>query len=223
MGPQPETGQERTELQLTQEALRESEERFRGAFDNAAIGMALVAPDGRWLQVNRSVCEITGYSEEELLARTFQDITHPDDLRADLAFVHQMLAGEIRTYQMEKRYFHRDGHVVWILLTVSLVHDAHGTPLYFISQIQDISQRKQAEEERESLIRKLQEALATVKTLRGLLPVCAWCKQVRNDEGYWKHLEAHVQDVLDVTFTHGICPTCAQKTGRELDLEMPSP
>lgn len=215
-------GQEQTELQQTQEALRESEEGFRGAFDFAAIGMALVAPNGQWLQVNRSVCEITGYTADELLSRTFQDITHPDDLRTDLAFVHQMLAGEIRTYQMEKRYFHKAGHVVWILLSVSLVHDAHGAPLYFISQIQDISQRKRAEEERESLIQKLQEALATVKTLRGLLPVCAWCKDVRNDEGYWKHLAVHVQDMLDVTFTHGICPTCAQKTGRELDFVKPS-
>src|SRR5271169_20676 len=95
MGPQSETGSERTELQQTQEALRESEERFRGAFDCAAIGMALVAPDGRWLQVNGSVSEITGYTEKELLARTFQDITHPDDLHTDLAFVQQMLAGEI--------------------------------------------------------------------------------------------------------------------------------
>jgi PAS domain S-box-containing protein len=216
MEPQPGTGRERAELQQTREALHESEERFRGAFDHAAIGMALVAPDGRWLQVNRSLCQITGYTEDELLARTFQDITHPDDLDADLAFVQQMLAGQIRTYQMEKRYFHKSGHIVWILLVGSLVHDSHGTPLYFIAQIQDISDRKRVEGERESLIGQLQEALATVKTLRGLLPLCAWCKQVRNDEGYWKHLEAHIQDRLDVTFTHGICPNCAEQARSDI-------
>jgi PAS domain S-box-containing protein len=129
-----------------EEQLRQSEERFRRAFDDAAIGMALVAPDGRWLEVNRSLCEIVGYTEEELLARSFQDITHPADLDADLDFVRRVLAGDLRTYQMEKRYFHKDGSVVWIQLSVSLVRDAAGAPLYFISQIQDISVRKWAEE-----------------------------------------------------------------------------
>src|SRR5262249_43558640 len=100
------------------EALRLAEERFRNAFEEAPIGMSLVAPDGRWVRVNRASCEIVGYSEQELLGLTFQDITHPDDLDADLEYVRQMLAGEIRTYRMEKRYFHKDGHIVWINLSV---------------------------------------------------------------------------------------------------------
>ncbi len=119
--------------------MRQSEERFRGAFDYAAIGMALVARDGRWLKVNRSLCEIVGYSEEEMLGLTFQDITHPDDLDADLAHVRDMLNGASRYYHMEKRYFRKDGQVVWIQLSVSMVHDAAGQPLHFIAQIQDIS------------------------------------------------------------------------------------
>ena len=127
-------------------ALRESEQRFRGAFETSPIGMALVAPDGQWLQINRRVCEITGYSEPELLSLTFQDITHPDDLEQDLDYVHQMLANEISFYQMEKRYIHRAGHVVWIHLSVSLVRDARGAPLYFVSQIEDITERKHATE-----------------------------------------------------------------------------
>lgn len=130
-----------------EEALRESEERFRGAFESAAIGMALVGQDGRWLKVNRSLCQITGYTEQELLGLTFQDITHPDDLEADLALVQQMLAGEIPFYHLEKRYFHKDGHIVWILLSVSLVRDGEGNPSYFIGQIQDITERKVAEEQ----------------------------------------------------------------------------
>jgi PAS domain S-box-containing protein len=129
------------------EALRESEERFRGAFDFAAVGMALVGLDGRWLQVNRSLCELVGYSEEELLNTNFQSITHPEDLETALAYMRQVLSGEIPQYQMEKRYFHKFGHIVWILLSVSLVRDAQGAPLYFISQIQDISQRRQAEQQ----------------------------------------------------------------------------
>jgi PAS domain S-box-containing protein len=125
--------------------LVESEARFRGAFDFAAIGMALVAPDGRWLRVNPSLCRIVGYTPEELLATTFQAITHPEDLDTDVEFVQQMLEGSIPHYQMEKRYFHKDGHLVWILLSVSLVRDADSRPLYFVSQIQDISARKEAE------------------------------------------------------------------------------
>ncbi|MBI3784353.1 MAG: PAS domain S-box protein [Deltaproteobacteria bacterium] len=138
-------GRDVTERRRVEESLRESEERFSSAFEFAAIGKALVAPDGRWLKVNRALCELVGYREEELLQKTFQDITHPDDLEADLAYVHQMLAGEIRTYQMEKRYFHKSGEVLWVLLSVSLVRDSKGHPLYFISQIQDIGARKRAE------------------------------------------------------------------------------
>jgi PAS domain S-box-containing protein len=125
------------------EALRASEARFRNAVHYSAIGMAIVAPDGRWIEVNPALCRLVGYSREELLARTFQEITHPDDLKTDLKFVAQMLNGEIETYQMEKRYLHKGGHIVWVLLSVSLVRDAGGAPLHFISQIQDLTERKQ--------------------------------------------------------------------------------
>jgi PAS domain S-box-containing protein len=126
-------------------ALRQSEERFRLAFEYAAIGMALVAPDGRWLRVNQALSRIVGYTAEELLRIDFQTITHPDDLDADLALLRQTLDGSIPHFQMEKRYFHKLGHVVWAMLSVSLVRDEGGQPLYFISQIEDISARKEAE------------------------------------------------------------------------------
>lgn len=127
------------------DTLRESEECFRSAFEHAAIGMALVAPDGRWMRVNRSLCEILGYSEQELLATDFQSLTHPQDLNLDLEYVRRLIAGEIRAYQMTKRYFHRDGRVVWVMLSVSLIRDVRQQPLYFISQIQDISESKATE------------------------------------------------------------------------------
>jgi PAS domain S-box-containing protein/diguanylate cyclase (GGDEF)-like protein len=133
-----------TERKQIEEALRESEERFAGAFEFAPIGVALVSPDGRWLKVNRVLCDLVGYSEAELLSRKFQDITHPEDLEADLQNVRRLIAGEIHAYQMEKRYVHARGHLVSVLLNVSLVRDGQGQPLYFISQIQDITERKQA-------------------------------------------------------------------------------
>ncbi len=134
-----------TQNKETETALRNSEEQFRSTFTYAPIGMALVGLDGKWMQVNNAVCEIVGYPEEELLAKTFQDITHPDDLDSDLEHINQLLAGEIQSYQMEKRYFHKKGHEVWVLLSVSLVHDGEGKPLHFVSQIQNITDRKQTE------------------------------------------------------------------------------
>jgi two-component system cell cycle sensor histidine kinase/response regulator CckA len=135
-----------TEEKRRAEALALSEERFRSAFDHGPIGMALVSPEGRWLRVNEALCNIVGYSEEELLERTFQDITHPDDLEAELAHVRRLLADEVRYYELEKRYVHRDGRLVWVMLSVSLVRDAEGEPLHFISQIQDITGRRHLEE-----------------------------------------------------------------------------
>ncbi len=128
-------------------ALRESEERFRNTFDHAGIGMAVVGLDGRWLRVNHAILRILGYEETELLAKTFQDITHPEDLDADLGQLRRLLAGEIVSYQMEKRYFHRAGHTVWARLTVSLVRDEAGQPRHFVSQVEDITDRKRAGEQ----------------------------------------------------------------------------
>ncbi|MBO0349913.1 PAS domain S-box protein [Phormidium pseudopriestleyi FRX01] len=128
-------------------ALHSSEARFRNAFDYATIGMALVAPDGQWLKVNRALCEILGYDEPELLEKTFNDVTHPEDRQTDLQSLQALLAGEIPSYQTEKRYCHKQGQVVWVQLSASLVRDSRERPLYLIAQIQDITSRKRAREE----------------------------------------------------------------------------
>lgn len=117
---------------------------FESAFQHAAIGMGLVSLEGKWLRVNHSLCEIVGYSEEELLQTTFQEITHPDDLDTDLDLLHKLISGEVENYHLEKRYFHKQGHIIWILLSVSLVRDDNSEPQFFISQIQDITDRMQA-------------------------------------------------------------------------------
>jgi PAS domain S-box-containing protein len=134
------------ELRSNERRLLESEERFRATFEQAAVGMAHVGVDGRWLKVNQRLCSIVGYPREELLDLRFQEITHPADLQTDLEHLHRLLAGEIGTYSTEKRYLRKDGSIVWIDLTVSLVRDVSGEPAYFISVIEDISQRKRAEE-----------------------------------------------------------------------------
>ena len=135
-----------TDRKQAEEALKQSEEQFRNAFETAAHGMALVSLEGKWLEVNRALCALVGYSEEELLKIDFQTITHPDDLDADLEYVRQLLANEITSYQMEKRYAHKQGFFIWIILSVSLVKDPAGEPLHFVSQTLDINDRKIAEQ-----------------------------------------------------------------------------
>ena len=116
-------------------ALREAKELFKSAFDNAPIGVAVVGLDGRFLRVNRSLCEMLGLAEEELLSTTFQKITHPDDLDASMANVRRVMEGKIDRYSLEKRYVGAGGRTVWVSLSVSLVRDQGGKPLYFVDQI----------------------------------------------------------------------------------------
>jgi diguanylate cyclase (GGDEF)-like protein/PAS domain S-box-containing protein len=125
--------------------LRESEQRFRLAVENAPIGKGLVSLDGRWLQANPALCQLTGYTEQELLALNFKDITHPDDREKDRHLLEQFFAGLLSTYTIEKRYIHRDGHEIETLLSVTLVRDDHGQRLYHIVQVQDITDRKRNE------------------------------------------------------------------------------
>lgn len=133
-----------TQRKRTEFTLRESELRYRTAFEHTAIGMALVGTDGRWLQVNQALCNITGYTKYELLNTTFQAITHPDDRENDVARVKRALAGEVSSYQIEKRYLHKNGSTVWVQLNSMLMRDENNQPLYFISQIQDITERRLA-------------------------------------------------------------------------------
>jgi PAS domain S-box-containing protein len=135
-----------THRKRAEAALSESEERFRFAFDCAGLGMTIVGLDGRFLKVNQALCEIVGYTETELLSMTFLDVTYLDDLDKTLDIDYQLLDGKIRDYQIEKRYVHKRGHVIWVLLSVALVTDADKKPLYFIEQIQDISDRRAIED-----------------------------------------------------------------------------
>jgi diguanylate cyclase (GGDEF)-like protein/PAS domain S-box-containing protein len=132
-----------TEARKVERGLREVRERFESAFDNAPIDMALIAMDGRWLQVNDALCRITGHAGEELKATTLRAITHPDDIDLDAQDLEQLLAGQIPSYQAEKRYRHAWGHHVWVLVTTSIVRDEDRNPLYTVTQVPDISERKE--------------------------------------------------------------------------------
>ncbi|MCF6353976.1 MAG: PAS domain S-box protein [Candidatus Polarisedimenticolaceae bacterium] len=139
--------QRTNELQAANKALMEKERQFRSMFTSSAIGMAILSPDAQLLQVNSSLCFMLGYSEKELLNKTIQDITHPDDVQISTDHLRRLLEGGIDAAIFEKRYLHKEGHTVWGSISASLLQDTQGTPLHFVTQIQDITRRKLAEQE----------------------------------------------------------------------------
>jgi len=145
-----------SQRQKLDEQMRDSEARFRSTFDQAAVGIAHVSPDGNFIRVNNKLCDITGYTEEELLGKTFQEITHSADLKKDINMVGRVLVGEVSTYNTEKRYYRKDGSIIWVSLTVSLLRDEQGKPRYFISVIEDINSRKKMEQALERLNTELE-------------------------------------------------------------------
>jgi diguanylate cyclase (GGDEF)-like protein/PAS domain S-box-containing protein len=155
-------------------ALSFSEARFMGAFEHAPIGVALEALDGRFLRVNHALCQLLGYAEKELTGKTFQEITHEDDLVADLQSIEDMIAGRIRHYHAEKRYFHKSGRLIWIHLSVSLIRDAQDRPEHFIAHVQDISEHRRTETEVKNQRQEL-------RLLFDLLPAMIWLKDTHNN------------------------------------------
>lgn len=143
---------------------REAERRFSRIFENAAVGIAQLTPQGSWLRVNERLCQMLGYSRDELLASNFQKITHAPDLEADLALLRKLLDGEIPSYQMEKRYIHHDGHLVWASLHVGLERDEAGRPKYLVSVVEEITDRKRAEQLRAFTDERLTAALRASAT-----------------------------------------------------------
>lgn len=167
------TAQDVTDARRVERSLQENERLLRAGFDGAAIGMALVAPDGRCIRVNRALCALTGYSEHQLLGASFGSISHPEDVERVDELIVRTLAGEISSYQVEKRYVRASGELVWVHLSVSLVRDESGEPLYFVSQVQEIGQRKRYEAEL--------ERLAAQDPLTGLLNQRVFRDQLRSE------------------------------------------
>jgi PAS domain S-box-containing protein len=151
-----------TEQKQAEQELREREERFRATFEQAAVGIAHTALDGRWLRVNHKLCDILGYTREELLEKTFEEITYPDDLEPTLGYRRQLLAGEIGSFSMEKRYIRKDGSIVWGNLTASLGREPSGEPDYVIHVIEDITDRKRTEEELKEASREIEDILERI-------------------------------------------------------------
>ncbi len=162
--------------------LIESEDQFRHTFEQAAVGIAHVAIDGRFIQINQKFCDILGYLHKEMMERTFQEITHPDDLEVSLEYVYQILVGEISSYVMEKRYIKKDGSDVWVNITVSLACDQSGKPKYFISVVKDITERKKLQKERDRILNLSYDLIA-----------------IAGMDGYFKYVNPAWEKILGYT------------------------
>ncbi len=170
------------QLGASERDLRQSEKRFRSIFEQASVGMAIVAPDGTLTRVNDAFCEIVGYSRDELTHMTFQEITHPDDLEKSLHYVEQMLGGEMRRYSMEGRYLRKDGEVAWVHVSVGVVRDADGAPAYFSAAVEDITELKRSEDALRESEERLRLALSAA------------------DMGAWRWVPATNSDTRDGSF-----------------------
>ncbi|MFP7675594.1 PAS domain S-box protein [Marivita sp. S0852] len=197
-----------TDRKMVEDALRKSIEQFKSAFENAPIGKAIMGLDGSFLRVNPAMCELLGYSEEQLLATDFQTLTHPEDLNEDLFKLDLLKAGDIPSYQMEKRYIRANGAVMWALLTVGIVRNADGQPDQFIAQIVDFTEQRRFNELKSNFIATVSHELRTPLTsLLGSLDLLSWMdNEPFSDEARrllvigqenGKRLHALINDVLD--------------------------
>jgi len=177
----------RLERAVAEKALRESEELYRETFEHTAIGMAQLDLNGRWVWVNQAICDITGYSADELMELTFSDITHPDDIERDLAHLKRLTDGEVSTYTIEKRYLRKDKSVIWISVTASLLRDAQGGPLRYIAAIEDISGKRQAQED-------LENERLFVERLTQVVPNMLYLFEVKQAKIVW--VNRHVEEAL---------------------------
>ncbi|MCX6136636.1 MAG: PAS domain S-box protein, partial [Ignavibacteriales bacterium] len=201
------TEQKKIELEL-----RHSEARFRAIYERAGIGIAIADMHGHILEANPALQHMLGYSAAEFQKLTLDEISKEEEMIEERRNISRILLSNPKaSYSTEKQYRRKNGTMLWGHLTITVMRDDHGAPRYGLGIIEDMSERKAAEEERERLITNLQEALADVRTLGGLLPICSSCKRIRDDKGYWNLLEKYLTENAGVTLSHGICPDCERK------------
>jgi PAS domain S-box-containing protein len=196
------------ERKRMEEKLRESEEKFRVIFENNSSAIAIIEPDTVITMVNDAFCQMIGYTKEEAIGMSWTQRVPPEDLDRLKEFNRQLFANPLDVPEKyEIKFYRKNGELRQAWMSVALIQSGRK----IISSFIDITERKHVEADREKLIVELQQALTEVKTLSGLLPICASCKKIRDDMGYWNSLEAYLMKHSSAQFTHGICPECMAK------------
>ena len=200
------TGRKRAEA-----ILRESEEKYRTLLNNIEDGCYEVDPAGNFTFVNPSMTRILGYSEEELIGMNNRQYTDKENARKVFQAFNMVYKTGVPTRHFGWELIRKDGTKGFVGCSVSLIKDSSDNPIGFRGVLNDITERKRAEEALEEERKRLQQALDEVRTLRGIVPICASCKKIRDDKGYWSQVEKYVSDHTEAKFTHGICPDCVEK------------
>ncbi|MGO8946015.1 MAG: PAS domain S-box protein [Syntrophobacteraceae bacterium] len=210
--------QANTKLQIEIDVRRKAEEASRQlaaiveGSDDAIISQTL---DGVITSWNKAAEILYGYTAAEAIGQKSTSLHIPPAHLDEISnLLYRVGRGE-RIFHHEATYRSKDGHDIGVSLSISPIKDNAGNIIGVSTIARDISERERVRKEREKLIAELQEALVKVKALKGLLPICAWCKKIRNDQGYWQQIEAYIRDHSEADFSHGICPECAQKVGAE--------
>jgi PAS domain S-box-containing protein len=183
-------------------ALRESEELFANAFRHSPHGMAFVSLEGRWLRANKSLCDMLGYSEEELRKISFQTVTHPEDVAEDLASIASLVSGDITSYNRIKRYYRKDSRLIWVSVAVSAIHDSAGAPIYFVGQVQDITAQRQADQknlEAERLGGIAETTRAVAHEMNNILTALSMNAELLAHDATPEEIPALAQEVLDAS------------------------
>ncbi|NTW77429.1 MAG: PAS domain S-box protein [Syntrophaceae bacterium] len=194
--------------------LKESEEKYRRFFSTSRDCVFMTSKDGNWIDLNEAAVEIFGYSScQELMQMKIPELyANPEERAKHLNIITEH--GYTKEFPVDMR--RKDGTVMHTLITSVALYDAEGNVTGFQGTIRDITNRRRAEEEREKLILELREAMSKIKTLSGMLPICASCKKIRDDNGYWNQIESYIKDHSEAEFSHSICPDCAKRLYPEL-------
>jgi len=199
----------RKQQKRSEEELRDSEERYRELFENANDIVFTLDLDANLTSFNKAGERITGYTREELFQKGLSVVLEPEQFERMREMLKRRMASETATTH-EIELLAKDGRGLVLEINSRLIYH-NGIPLGMQGIARDITERRKALQERERLISELREALAKVKTLSGMLPICAWCKKIRDDHGYWKQIEVYIEQHSEAEFTHGVCPECAKR------------
>lgn len=201
-----------TKRKQAEKALQESESKYQDLYNNAPdMFVSVDANKGTILQCNHTFAEVLGYKKEDVIGRPVFDIYAPDSAEHAKSTIFPLFVRTGSIKGEELKVLRKDGSTLDVSLSVSAIRDANGNIVQGRSILRDISKQKQMEEEREKLIQHLQDALKEIKALRGILPLCSFCKRVRDDQGYWERVDIYLQKHSLADISHGICPECTKK------------